>query len=151
TMQVAQAQHQQLAQLGQQRATHQNALQQRQAQEISQRWAKFSSEEDSKFSKAVPEMADAKTAYEVQARTQKMLKGIGLGDEELRKMWFGQEGISLRDHRAQLILHKAAMWDEAQARSKKAKQRSLPPVLKPGVRPAGAVDHDNISSLERRL
>ena len=100
-----------------------------------------------------PEMADPERAKAVRSGVGKLLKDVGFKDEETEAAWFGKTGISLRDHRAQLILRKAFLWDEAQAKAKQVRQAPVPPVQKPGTARNTRVDVSaaEISSLSKEL
>ena len=64
----------------------------------------------------------------------------------------GQTGISLRDHRAQMLIRDATLYREQQARAKLVRQTPAPPVQKPGVaRSAASVNETEIKNLTKEL
>jgi hypothetical protein len=109
------------------------AAQQRQAQELGQLWQQFASEQDKLVTEKVPELADAKKAAELQSSALSTLKNIGFDQEELARAWQGQQGLSLRDHRLQMLILDATRWREAQAKAKSVAAKPVPPVQRPGV------------------
>jgi hypothetical protein len=129
-------------------------IQQRQAVAIAETWSKFSRDEDAKFTEAAPEMSDPVKAKELREAVGNALKEVGFKDDELEAAYTrGQSGISLRDHRTQLILRKAGLWDLAQAKAKQVRQVSVPPVLKPGTARSTRGDDKaaEIASLQKEL
>jgi hypothetical protein len=51
----------------------------------------------------------------------------------LAAAWQGQNGLSLRDHRMQLLIRDATLYREAQTKAKAAVAKQVPPVQRPGV------------------
>jgi hypothetical protein len=149
---AAQAKLQQ-ARTGRQAAEAQvTAVQQAQ---IRARWHQYKDAEDSKFHQHVPEMSDPAKASAMRQGVQAMLlNDYGFGKNELAKAWDGQEGISIRDNRAQRIIADAYRWRQAQANAKSiaSKRAPVPPVQQPGTyRPSGSGDLENVQRLEREL
>ena len=108
------------------------AAQERQQHEYQNQWSKFSNDEDAKFIERAPEMANAETATKVRDASLSLLKDIGFSDDDLARLWNGQASLSLRDHRAQLLIRDAVRYREAKAAVPKAAARSVPKVQKPG-------------------
>jgi hypothetical protein len=132
----------------------QAAAQQRQRLEADyrQQWAAWTREEDAKFDQLVPQMKDEKVKAEVGRAAVKTLRGAGFSDEDLMRAWHGDASLSLRDHRAQIILMKAALYDEAQATAPQKVRRPVPPVQRPGVsRDRSDYADDQVASLRARL
>ena len=113
--------------------------QNQQAQEQYQRdFAKFAADEDTKFDKAMPAVDK-----ELSAAAVTTLRNVGFSDADLRRAYHGEASISLRDHRAQLLVAKAALYDRAIAETPQKRSRSVPPVTRPGT---SGEHHDDYSS-----
>lgn len=116
-------------------------------------WAKFAAAEDAKFDKAMPELAaDKEAARKLADAAMTTLRSVGFSDQDLHRAYHGEVALSLRDHRAQLILAKAAMFDAAKAAVPPKQVRSVPRVQRPG----NGERHDDysgsqISELSQRL
>ena len=65
----------------------------------------------------------------------KSLKDVGYTEQELAAAWNGQP-FSMRDHRAQLLIWKAAQYDMARAGVGRPEAPPLPPVQRPGIAPS---------------
>jgi len=127
------------------------ASQERQAQEYKTKWAEFASKEDAKFIELAPEMADKEKATKVADASVALLKDLGFSDQDLGKLWNGEASLSLRDHRAQLLIRDAARYREAQ-KAVKAPVKAVPQVQRPGVaKPKGADDDLRLKNLEQQL
>ena len=127
------------------------ASQERQAQEYKTKWAEFASKEDAKFIELAPEMADKEKATKVADASVALLKDLGFSDQDLGKLWNGEASLSLRDHRAQLLIRDAARYREAQ-KAVKAPVKIVPQVQRPGVaKPRGADDDLKIKTLSDKL
>lgn len=105
----------------------------RQAQQSAQSWRSFVSQEDEAFLKAAPEYKDEKKAAALASDARKLFDGLGFKSDELAAMWDGGKPVSLRDHRIQLALRKAVLYDRAQAALKTAQPKPVPPVQRPGT------------------
>jgi hypothetical protein len=124
----------------------------RQAQEEAQRWQTFARDEDARFADKAPELSDPKVAAAVFQQAGDMLKDLGFSPEELGRLWNGQDKISLRDHRLQLLIRDGVKYREAQAKARAAQQRPVPNVQRPGPAPARGADADErVKSLDTRL
>ncbi len=131
---------------------HLQAAQQRQAHEEAQRWTAFARDEDAKFMEKAPEFADTDVLAKATRGAVELLKDLGFSDGELGALWSGQDKVSLRDHRLQLLLRDGVKYREAQAKAKAAQQRSVPNVQRPGPAPArDAAADDRVRSLNDRL
>jgi len=127
------------------------AAQERQAQEYKTKWAEFASKEDAKFIELAPEMADKEKATKVADASVALLKDLGFSDQDLGKLWNGEASLSLRDHRAQLLIRDAARYRDAQ-KAVKAPVKVVPQVQRPGVaRPKGADDDLRTQNLKQQL
>jgi hypothetical protein len=107
--------------------------QQRQAQELDARWTQFARREDELMHEHVPELADPEKAPKLRESAVGVLRDRGFTDGELGALYNGQAGLSLRDHRIQLLILDAVRWRDAQAKAKQAQTRPVPPVQRPGV------------------
>ena len=123
-----------------------NAYEAHQRQQQYKAWAK--GEDDRLLAKA-PEAAE----LEISRAALKSLKAAGFSEEELARAWQG-EPFSMRDHRAQLLILKAAKYDEAMANAHANPSRQLPPVQRPGIAPSAgersAVDLSELRSEFKR-
>jgi hypothetical protein len=122
--------------------------------EIRARWHQYKDQQDALVHKHIPDLTDPVKSGVVRANVRKTLNAAGFSDRELSTAWDGQSGFSLRDARAQILVHKAMLWDQAQANAKNiaSKRAPVPSVQRPGTyRPSGAGDAEQISRLEREL
>jgi hypothetical protein len=134
----------------QQAAAQQQAQQQARAQ---QEFAAFAAAEDAKFLEAAPEMADKQASRKLGDAAVSTLRNVGFSDADLQRAYNGEASLSLRDHRAQLLLRKASLYDLAIEGAKNAQVRTAPPVVRPGVSGERAAEYDqsHLSELSRRL
>jgi hypothetical protein len=109
------------------------AAEERRTAEFTQQWNEFAKRQDDLFAEKVPEMADKDRAARLQSAAVSVLKDLGFSDEELSRSYHGKQGMSLRDHRVQLLVRDAILWREAQAKAKAAVTKPVPPVQRPGV------------------
>jgi hypothetical protein len=70
---------------------------------------------------------------EVRVQARKTLQAAGLSDDNMRRLWTGDESIDAHSSVLQLILAKAAQWDLAQEKARQVRQTPVPPVMKPGT------------------
>lgn len=127
------------------------ATQQRQQQERAVKFQEFSTREDELLKERVPELSDPEKAKKLGTRAIDVLKDIGLSDQELGQMWSGQQHLSLRDHRVQLLVLDAVKWRDAQAARRAAVPKPLPPVQRPGVaQPKGAAAQAQVQALTQK-
>ena len=128
------------------------ANQERQQQEFTAKWSEFAKTEDAKFIERAPEMADKDKAGKVANASIELLKEIGFSDQDLGKLWNGEASLSLRDHRAQLLIRDAVRYREAKAAIPKAAAKVVPQVQRPGVAaPRNADANSTIAALEKRF
>ena len=126
--------------------------QQRQVSEHQHHFGQFAKREDELFIDQVPEFGDPRKAAELQGTAVKLLKDLGFDDAELAASWQGLRGLSLRDHRMQLLVRDATLWRQAQQKARAAATRPVPPVQRPGVsQPKGAAHDAVIQNLNRQL
>lgn len=112
------------------------AAQERQANENSTRFSDWSSRQDELFAEKAPEMANKEHADKMRSRAVEVLKEIGFGDDELTRMWHGQQPLSLRDARIQALVLDGVRFRDAKAKASAAPPKPVPPVQRPGVAPA---------------
>jgi hypothetical protein len=129
---------------------------QRQSTEEQAKFAKYAEDEDKLFAEHVPDFNDKDKAEKLQKGARDALIDLGFKPEELARAWNGQDKLSLRDHRVQLLI-KAAVEQRVLAAEKangvkKAATKGLPPVQRPGVAaaPSGGSEA-TIKSLETQL
>jgi hypothetical protein len=143
-LQQVQTLHNQTLQFRQQEA-------QRQAAEYKTNWSKYEKAEDAAFERAAPEMADRETTRKNGDIAVATLRNVGFSDQDLARAWNGEVSISMRDHRAQLLILKAAKYDEAQ-RATAHPVRNVPQVQRPGVATLrGERDDVRLADLSNRL
>ncbi len=110
------------------------SVQQRQNAETVQRWQHFSSTEDAAFRDKVPEAKDQKQWAELQEASLAVLQEAGFTPQDIAAAWQGHTGISLRDHKAQMIIRDAARWRMAERKFKAASApAALPRPQVPGA------------------
>jgi hypothetical protein len=124
--------HQQKVQAVQQEM---QAAQQRQAQEMSDKWATFAQEQDKLIAEQVPELADPDRAPKLREQAVNVLRDLGFNDDELNRLYNGQQGVSLRDARVQRLILDGVKYREAKAKAAQPAPKPLPPVQRPGVAP----------------
>ena len=128
------------------------AAQLRQGAELQQRFAEFAHGQDRLLAEKVPDMADAKKAAELQNAALSVLKSTGFDEHELAASWRGEQGLSLRDHRVQLLILDATRWRDAQAKAKQVQAKPVPPVQRPGTAQGkGAAREAEIANLTTKL
>jgi hypothetical protein len=126
--------------------------QQRQVTEHQHHFGQFAKREDELFIDQVPEFGDPRKAAELQGTAVRVLKDLGFDDAELAASWQGLRGLSLRDHRMQLLVRDATLWRQAQQKARAAAAKPVPPVQRPGVsQPKGAAHDAVIQNLNRQL
>lgn len=129
-----------------------SAAQQRQQQESSQKWQSFAAEQDKLFTEKVPEFADPAKATKLREGAVKTLKEIGFTDQELAAGWNGQQGVSFRDHRLQLLILDGVKYRDAQAAAKSVTATPKPPVQRPGTAQPRSTGLDaQIQALQQQL
>jgi hypothetical protein len=130
------------------------AAQQRQQHEWQSQFTDFVTKESAKFVELVPEAANQEQLSKLQASALEVLRDVKFSDQELKGLWQGGNGLSIHDHRFQLILRDAVKWREAQQKAKtvQGNAKPLPPVQRPGVAPnKGAQAQANIQALTTQL
>lgn len=118
-------------------------VQQQQQVQYREQWTKFATDEDAKFIEAAPEMADEGRARKVADASLNLLKDIGFSDQDLSRLWNGEASLSLRDHRAQLLIRDAVRYREAQQAARTKAVKPVPVVQRPGS-PAARVPEQDI-------
>jgi hypothetical protein len=130
------------------------STQERQKMEHSSQFAEFAKEQERLLVEKLPDFADKEKARAIQESALETLKSVGFDEEELVKAWSGQEKLSIRDHRVQLLVVDAARWHKAQADAAKAKAKPVPPVQvqRPGVAKAANADvTQQIQAIDKQL
>jgi hypothetical protein len=125
---------------------------QRQAQEEAQKLSDFVQRESTALLDKAPELADPAKKTKLQGAAVDVLHELGFADQELAKLWRGEEKISLHDHRLQLLLLDGVRYRDAQKTVRTAPAKTLPPVQRPGtVQPKGAAAAADVQNLFKRL
>ena len=70
---------------------------------------------------------------EVRAQARKTLQNAGLSENDIKRLWSGDEAVDAHSSVLQLILAKAALWDLAQEKARQVRQTNLPQVIRPGT------------------
>jgi hypothetical protein len=129
--QMLRERQQRIAALAQQR----NAREQQEARAAWQQRSAARAAEDAAFERLaaqhIPNWEQVNGELRVQAR--KTLHAAGLSDDNIRRLWSGDESIDAHSSVLQLILAKAAQWDLATQRAHQIRQTPVPPVMKPGT------------------
>jgi hypothetical protein len=131
-----------------------SAASQRQMADQQRKFGEFASEQDRLFAEKVPEFKDKAVAEKLQKYARDTLIDIGFSDEELSRGWLGQDRLSLRDHRMQLLIRDAILGRELAAEKAKGLKnvtaKPLPPVQRPGAAPTrGLGDAEQLKSLQK--
>ena len=130
------------------------SVQAQRSEEDKRRFSDFAKKEGALFLEKVPDMADPAKASELQKDAMATLTSAGFEENELARAWQGHINVPFRDHRVQLMIHKAALWDKAQAKAKTVVQNAkpLPPVQRPGAaQPKGAAQAAQIETLGKKI
>lgn len=127
------------------------ATQQRQAQEQSDKWTKFSSEQDKLFAEKAPDSTDPVKGPKLRESAGHILRDLGFTDQELGAAWNGQGSLSLRDHRVQLLILDAVQWRDAKEKARVATPKSVPPPQRPGTAQQKPSASDALQALNQRL
>ena len=93
----------------------------------------FKAEETKRFLEKAPEYSDPAKASLLQSQARELFDEVGLSSAEFEALAQGKSGISIHDHRVQLIVRDALRFRAAQAAAKAPAQRPLPPVQRPGT------------------
>ena len=106
-------------------------VQAQQAQEMQKQFNGWAKAQDAALEAKVPEIANDPDMRVCKAAL-KSLKDVGYSEEELAAAWNGQP-FSMRDHRAQLLIWKAAQYDMARAGVGRPEPKPLPPCNVPAL------------------
>jgi hypothetical protein len=89
---------------------------------------------------------------EVRAQARRTLQTAGLSENDIQRLWTGDESIDAHSSVLQLVLAKAAQWDLAQEKARQVRQSNVPQVIKPGTyRRASDGDAQSVGELTARL
>jgi hypothetical protein len=88
----------------------------------------------------------------VRAQAKRTLQTAGLSENDIQRLWTGDESIDAHSSVLQLVLAKAAQWDLAQEKARQVRQSNVPQVIKPGTyRRASDGDAQSVGELTARL
>jgi hypothetical protein len=128
------------------------AAQERQTQEQHGKFAEFAKREDDAFLEKAPEFADKDKAAKLQGAAIETLRDLGFSEDELGRLWNGQDRLSLRDHRVQLLIRDGVKYRENKEAAAKVVAKTLPPVQRPGAaQPKGAHLQSQHAALTAKL
>jgi hypothetical protein len=130
------------------------AAQNEQAQRhYQQQFAEYARAEDAKAEQLMPELTNKEASKRIGEAAVNMLRNVGFSDHDVRRAYNGEATVSLRDHRVQILLAKAARYDAAMADAPEKVARNIPTVQRPGVSGSRAdeFDQSQLSDLSRRL
>lgn len=134
------------------------AAQQRQMEESQNQLRAFMQNESQKLMEKVPELADKEAFKKVSDNAVEVLQDLGFSRDELGKLWSGEAGISLHDHRLQMLLLDGMKYRESKKQQQVAqktlpeKLKSVPPVQRPGVvQGKGAAQAALVKDLQQQL
>jgi hypothetical protein len=117
-----------------------------------QRLAQFVKRESELFAERAPEIADDTQRSKLQSSAVTVLRDLGFKDAELGAMWRGERGVSLHDHRLQLLIRDGIKFRDAQEKARAAEKKSLPAPQRPGVAQSkGAAQDARIQALTQKL
>ena len=140
------------------RLVKENTFRQQASAYYGQQWNAYKNAEDEKFSRAAPEMNDPGKARDLRNDVQKTLRASGFADQEIDNAWGGKLGpVSqvMRDHRVQLLIRKAALYDRMQARAQNipAHRQRIPSAQGPGFPINRGAERDDaaIARIQRQL
>lgn len=112
----------------------------------------FVKEQDARFIEAVPDYADPVKSSRLQKAAVETLTDLGFSEGELQALMRGEKPLHARDHRVQLLVHKAAKWDAAQKARATAQAKPTPPVLRSGTAPdKGAAQAGRLVEAQKQL
>lgn len=141
--------------LQKQHANAQNEAQQaeqRRAQEGTARFNAYKDEQTKLFLEKAPEFADPENGPKLRQDVRTMLADVGMTDDELAAIWNQGAGVSLHDHRIQLIVRDAQKWRAAQKAKQSVSAKQVPPAQRAGVTPSkGERAATSIQALESQL
>lgn len=134
--------------------THAMELQRARTEERQNAFVTWADQQDKLFAEQAKEFADPEKGGEARKEIMSYLTEVrGLSQDELVKLWTGQDMFSIRDARSQLILRDAAKWHAAQKKAAAAARTPVPPVQRPGTASSGKADTQSatIATLEQKL
>lgn len=141
--------------LQKQHANAQNEAQhaeQRRAQEGRAQFDAFKNEQTKLFLEKAPEFADPENGPKLRQEVRAMMTDYGLADDELAAIWNQGAGVSLHDHRFQLMVRDALKWRNAQKAKQTVAAKQVPPAQRAGVAPSkGERSATNIQAQEAQL
>jgi hypothetical protein len=113
------------------------SAQQRNAYEAQQRLTAFMQRESEKLAEKLPELSNPETANKLRTSAVGVLRDLGFSNEELDSLWRGREGLTVHDHRFQLLLIDGIKYREAQQKVRDIPKQAkpIPPVQRPGASP----------------
>lgn len=129
-----------------------SAAQQRREQELVDSFTSYTAEQGRLFIEKAPEFADPEKGPKLQAAIARTLETEGFTPDELEAAWSRGVPISMRDHRVQLIVRKAMLYDQAQEALKKAAPKSSPAPVRPSAPPSrGEAAAGKVEELRQKL
>jgi hypothetical protein len=124
-----------------------NQLQEQRRQMYSEQHRAYGEAEDRAFEESV----GGNVTPEMQQAAINTMQKVGYSAAELRAGWAGTPFL-LRDRRAQMLIHKAALYDQSQAKAREAIRKPVPPVQRPGAgQPRTSAAQMNVEALSRKL
>lgn len=129
------------------------ASQQRSAAEAQEQLRNFINREAEKFAERAPEIKDEATKAKLTTAAVSVLHDLGFTDDELGKLYRGEVGLSLHDHRMQLLILDGVKYRDAKSRPvTQQPKKPVPPVQRPGVPPdKGATREAHLKNLTTQL
>jgi hypothetical protein len=124
--------------------------------EHSKRYESYKNHQDKLFSERAPDMADPAKARDLRNHVTNMFRQAGFSDKDVDDAWQGRIGVPMRDYRVQLLIRKAAMFDQMQARAQNipAQRRHLPAPQRPGtvsINRQGDINSERMAAVKRQL
>jgi len=109
----------------------------RQAHDSQAKWSAFASEQDRLILARAPELSDLRRAQKAVDAAVRVLTDIGFSEDELVRAWAGEQFVSLRDHRIQLLVFESIRYRE-QREAMAAAKHNATDLLSPVRRLAAA-------------
>lgn len=126
--------------------------QQRQQAEASERARQFLEEQNKLFMEKVPDFASPEKALELRRQAFDTLTDIGFAKEDIGHAWDTGGTIPVHDHRFQMLVYKASLYDKAQKAVRTPSPKPAPQVQRPG--PASSSkdrQSEQIKTLDQKL
>lgn len=138
--------------LGQQRQVQETAAAQRNEAIYAQQRRAYGEQQDRELDERLKKEMPNVNQKDLQRAVRKTLNSMGVPDEQIGAHYHRGVPVDMRSATVQMILAKAALWDQATEKAKSVRAKLLPPVQPPGAHYAASNGAANeISSLKSQL